>query len=185
MAVKAQVYKLELQIADLRRQYYDDFSFTLVQHPSETVRRMLARVLVFSLCAHPDLQMTRGLSTEDEPDLWRRDTNGRVLDWVELGQVDRKRIRKAVSVSDQIGIFGYDPRAAKVWWQKNEAELARIDRLAVGLIDLPTEDHLTGLVDRHLQLHCTIDEENLLLSSGNEALEIAYTVLKQATKTGK
>ena len=71
MADKATIHKAELQISDLDRHYYQTHQLTLAQHPSETVDRLMVRLLCFALYADPELNFGRGVSTDDEPDLWR------------------------------------------------------------------------------------------------------------------
>jgi uncharacterized protein YaeQ len=43
MALKATIYKAQLQIADMDRALYADHSVTLARHPSETDERMMVR----------------------------------------------------------------------------------------------------------------------------------------------
>ena len=92
MALKATVYKVELQISDMDRHYYGTHALTLALHPSETEQRLMVRVLAFALLAEEGLSFGRGLSTEDEPDLWRRSLTGEIEQWIELGQPDESRV---------------------------------------------------------------------------------------------
>ncbi len=55
MALKATVYKADLQISDMDKQYYQNHALTVAQHPSETLERMMIRLMVFALHAHEDL----------------------------------------------------------------------------------------------------------------------------------
>ncbi|HET8708348.1 MAG TPA: YaeQ family protein, partial [Pseudomonadales bacterium] len=51
MALKATIYKAEVNIADMDRHYYQSHSLTIACHPSETMERMMVRVLAFALNA--------------------------------------------------------------------------------------------------------------------------------------
>jgi uncharacterized protein YaeQ len=73
MALKSTIFKAELQIADLERNYYQNHTLTVARHPSETDERMMVRVLAFAMYADSALTFGKGLSAEDEPDLWRKD----------------------------------------------------------------------------------------------------------------
>ncbi len=95
MALKATIFKAELQIADMDRNYYRDHSLTLARHPSETDERLMVRLLVFALHAGEALSFGRGLSAEDEPDLWERDLTGSITTWIDVGLPDERRLRKA------------------------------------------------------------------------------------------
>ncbi|MEQ8514334.1 MAG: YaeQ family protein, partial [Chromatocurvus sp.] len=95
MALKSSVFRLTLQLADLDRQLYRDFPLTIARHPSETDARMMLRVLAFALHADDQLAFGRGISTDDEPDLWLRALDGTIETWIELGAPDPDRLRKA------------------------------------------------------------------------------------------
>src|SRR6476659_3505020 len=118
MAPKATVVKAELQVTDMDRHYYASNNLTLAQHPSETVERLMVRLLAFALHADERLEFGRGLSDEDEPALWRRDRTGEIEQWIELGQPDESRIRKACGRAQQVVVVNYGGRAADVWEQE-------------------------------------------------------------------
>ena len=88
MAPNATIYKAEVQVSDMDRHYYATHALTLARHPSETEERLMVRLLAFMLHADERLEFGRGLSTEDEPDLWRKDYGGEIEQWIELGQPD-------------------------------------------------------------------------------------------------
>lgn len=115
MALKSTIYKASLQIADMDRNYYHDHMLTIAKHPSETDERMMLRILVFALNAHDDLVFTKGLSTDNEPDLWQKKLNGDIERWIDLGQPDEKRIRKACGLSNQVLIYCYSGSSADIW----------------------------------------------------------------------
>ena len=78
MALKSTVFKAEIQVADLDRQHFGDYALTLARHPSETDQRMMVRLMAFILNASETLVFGRGLSTEDEADLWDCDATGSI-----------------------------------------------------------------------------------------------------------
>src|SRR6266542_2837271 len=112
MATNATIFKATLHIADMDRQYYEDHSLTLARHPSETDERMMVRLLAFAMHAHEALSFGRGLSTEDEPDLWQKDLTGLIERWIEVGQREEKNIRQACGRAKQVVIYTYGGRAA-------------------------------------------------------------------------
>ena len=116
MALKATIFKVELALADLDRNLYDTFNLTLARHPSENDARMMVRLLAFAGCADPALAFGRGLSTDDEPDLWRRDLTGAVEQWILVGLPDEREVRKACGRAAEVVVFAYGDKAADVWW---------------------------------------------------------------------
>ena len=88
MAIKSTIFKAELQIANMDSNYYHDHALTIAQHPSETDERMMVRVLAFALHADEALSFGKGLSADDEPDLWRKDLTGAIDLWIAGGLPD-------------------------------------------------------------------------------------------------
>ena len=95
MALKATIYKANIELADMDRNYYDSFQLTIAQHPSETEQRLMVRLIAYILNAHPDLKFGKGLSDEDEASIWQINYSSEINVWVELGQPDKKRLKKA------------------------------------------------------------------------------------------
>lgn len=177
MALKATISKAELNIADMNRNYYHSHHLTLAQHPSETDERMMIRLVAFALHAHEDLTFTKGLSTEDEPDIWQKDLIDHIVLWIDLGQIDEKRIKKACGKSDQVVIYTYQSRSAKPWWQKIELAMKRFDNLSVMEIETLSETPIESLVQRSMQLQCNIQDNAVYLSSAAGEVELRINKL--------
>jgi uncharacterized protein YaeQ len=180
MASNATVFKAALQISDVDRNYYQDHALTLARHPSETDERMMVRLLAFVLHAHEALSFGRGLSTEDEPDLWKRDLTGVIELWIVVGQPDEKSIRQACGRAKLVFVYTYGGRGADLWWEQNRAKLARLENLAV--MNLPPDGsrNLAKLAQRDMRLQCTIQDGLILIGDGNNSVQIELTVLKGA-----
>jgi uncharacterized protein YaeQ len=172
MAPKATIYKAELQVSDMDRHYYATHALTLAQHPSETSERLMVRLLAFALHADERLEFGRGLSTDDEPDLWRKSLTGEIEQWIELGQPDEQRIRKACGRARQVVVIGYSGRSAEIWWDKIAAGLARSKNLTVIDIPIATVQALAALADRNMQLQCLIQDGHAQLMSEKSSVSI-------------
>jgi uncharacterized protein YaeQ len=179
MATKATVLKAELQISDMNRHYYGSHALTIAQHPSETEERLMVRLLAFALHASESLAFTRGISTEDEPDLWDKDLTEHITQWIDLGQPDEKRIRKACGRADEVTIYTYQPRNAGPWWEKNKQILQRFEHLSVAAIDI-VQGGLAELCDRNMSLQCSIQDDAVYLSNDSHEVEIAVRFFKDA-----
>jgi uncharacterized protein YaeQ len=165
MAPKATVVKVELQVSDMDRHYYATHMLTLAQHPSETDERLMVRLLAFALFADERLEFGRGLSSEDEADLWRRDYTGDIEQWIDLGQPDESRIKKACGRAQQVVVVNYSGNGAGIWWDKVGASLSRIKNLTV--IDIPAAsvDALATLIQRGMRLNCLVQDGEVQLMS--------------------
>lgn len=180
MALKATIFKSRLQITDLDRNYYQAHTLTLARHPSETDERMMVRLLAFVRHASESLTFTRGLSTVEEPDLWQHDPAGNIDLWIDLGQPDEKRIRKACSLARQVCIYCYSGHSAALWWERLGSRLAHLHNLTV--INLPSRDSqaLAGLAQRSMQLQCTIQDGQLWLGDAERTVEVNPEIWQQA-----
>lgn len=182
MALKSTVVKAELQISDMDRHYYATHNLTVAQHPSETDARLMVRLLAFAMYADERLEFGRGLSQDDEPDLWRKELTGEIVLWIDLGQPDEARIRKACGRSRQVVLFTYGGRSSDIWWEKNAASLARSRNLTV--IDIPIEvvEQLTVMMVRGMRLNVMIQDGELQVLGGDVTIDIKPVVRQAATQ---
>jgi len=172
MALKSTIYKAECQIADIDRAYYQPHNLTIALHPSETEERMRVRLLAFVMNAHERLQFTKGLSTDDEPDLWQLSLTGDIELWITVGMPDEKHIRKASSRADKVIIYSYGGRNT-VWWKQIQPKLERFSNLTV--INLPKEatDQIAPLVKRVMQLQISLQDGQIWIT---DELQTAHIV---------
>ena len=166
------------------RHHYETHALTLARHPSETDERMMVRILAFALYADAALAFGRGLSTEDEPALWKKDLTGAIDLWIDVGQPDEKEIRKACGRSTEVVVVTYGGAVAEVWWEKNRSKLERLDNLSV--LNLRPEESraLAALVTqakRSMILQASIDEGAVLLTGEGEAINLHPRQFKAAT----
>lgn len=178
MALKSTIFKAELHIADLDQNYYGSHALTIAQHPSETDERMMLRLLAFALNASETLEFGRGISDEDEPALWQRSLTGEVERWIDLGQPDEKRLKKAANTAGEAVVYAYGARGAEVWWQGVSSQAARHGNLKVYAIEADTMTALAGLTERTMQLHVTIQEGAITVSSEAGSVEVALKALQ-------
>ena len=178
MALKATIFKAVVQIADMDRSYYHDHPLTIARHPSETDERMMVRLLAFALHANEALSFGRGLSSDDEPDIWEKDLTGSIRTWIDVGQPDERRIRKACGRADRVFVYTYSSTGRNVWWEQNEGSLERLDNLTV--INLPTlaTRELAGLANRNMRLTCTVQENHVWLADERRSVSVEPETLK-------
>ena len=181
MALTATIFKAALQIADMDRNYYRDHAVTIARHPSETDERMMVRLLAFVRHASEALAFGRGLSAEDEPDLWQRDLTGAIELWVDVGLPDAKEVRRACGRARQVAVYAYGGRAAELWWAQNRDALERPDNLTVVNVPQEASRALAGLAQRNMQLHCTLQEGQVWIGDGTGAVEIGLETWKAAS----
>lgn len=176
MALKSTIYKAELNIANLDTHYYQQHSLTLARHPSETEERLMVRLLAFALFANEALTFGKGLSDEDEPDLWQKDLTGAIELWIDVGLPDERKIRKACGRSEKVAIVLYGGRIADMWWEQNSKALLKLDNLTI--INLPDTEALTQACTRNMDVSCTMQDGSVLVSHATGSFDVTPIVLK-------
>lgn len=124
MALKPTIYKFKISVSDFNQDAFEDLDLTLAQHPSETLERMLARVLVYCLNNQEGLQFTKGLSSTDEPDLWLKNLQGDIELWIEVGEPKPERIKKASRMAKQVMVYSFNSKSP-VWWKQEQKEFLK------------------------------------------------------------
>jgi uncharacterized protein YaeQ len=176
MAIKSTIYKIDLQIADMDRHYYANHSLTLARHPSETDERLMVRLIAFMLFATDTHAFGKGLSDDEEPDLWQKDLTGAIELWIDVGLPDEREVRKACGRSKQVAVVLYGGRVADMWWDNNKKALLKQNNLTV--INLPDTQEIADIASRGMAISCTIQDKEIMLGHATGSVEIKPVILK-------
>ncbi len=178
MALKATICKAELGVSDIDRGVYGDFPLTIARHPSETDERMMVRVLAFALNAHERLEFGKGISSEDEPALWRRDLTGSIDQWIDVGLPEERLLRRACGKASDVLLYTYGGRGVDVWWGQNGRDLSKQERLSV--IDVPqvASRELALMAARAMALNVTIQDGQIFFADAERVVNVELRTLK-------
>lgn len=176
MAIKSTIYKIDLQVADMDRNYYAAHNLTVARHPSETDERLMVRLIAYALYANEALTFGKGLSEDDEPDLWQKDLTGAIERWIDVGLPDEREIRKACGRAEKVAVVLYGGRVVEMWWNQNSKALLKLNNLSV--INLPETQGLAEIAARNLSISCTIQDGHILLGHEKGSMEISPITLK-------
>lgn len=166
MALSATVFKAELSIADMDKHYYATHNLTVAQHPSENDARMMLRILAYGLYARENLGFGKGVSTDDEPDLWAKSLSDEVQLWIDLGHLDEKRLRKCCGRADEVVMLTYAGSSSEIWWKQNKSTYARFKNLTVLNISEAAVEQMSELAARTMQLQLTVQDGDYVLGNG-------------------
>lgn len=179
MALKATIYKADLQIADMDRHYYADHALTIARHPSETDERMMVRLLMYALHAQEGIAFTKGLFDVDEPEVWVKDLTGEIRLWIDIGQPDETRLRKACGRAKQVVVVCHSS-SCEMWWKQIENKLAKLGNLVVLQLAAETSQALAALTERTMQLQCLVQDSEVWISTDAARIQIELKLLKTA-----
>ena len=166
---------MKISLSDLNRDYYDSLNLTLAQHPSETLERMMVRVLAYCINAHEYLAFTKGLSEVDEPDLWVRTLDDQVALWIDVGEPAADRVKKATRLAKAVKVYSFNTKS-NVWWSQGQP---KFEALEASYFNFPWEDiqQLAKLVERTMDFSVTITGDSAYIATESNACEVAWSPL--------
>jgi uncharacterized protein YaeQ len=170
MAQKSTIYKVDLSISDMDRHYYETHKLTVAKHPSETDERLMVRIIAFALNAHAQLEMTRGISTDDEPDIWQKSLSGALELWIALGLPSEKILRQSCAKADKVILYPYGGRTADLWWDKIKHSTARFNNLQVINFSETDTSALAQLIHRSMRLQINIQDGAVMVSGEDKII---------------
>lgn len=178
MALKPTIFKFDVALADMDRNCYESLTLTVAQHPSETLERMMVRVLARCLHHHEQLTFTRGLSENDEPDLWRHSLDGRIELWIEAGEPSLDRLKKASRLSEAVVVYSFNTRS-DVWWRQLEEKLTP-GTATVFRFDWNQVATLARLIGRTGELSISINRPSLYVATLEGETELILETLSES-----
>lgn len=176
MALKATIYKADLNIANMDDHIYADYQLTLAQHPSETIERLMVRILAYARYADVQLEFTKDLFETDEPALWQKDLTGLLEKWIEVGCPSEDKVKKASARCKRVAIVTYGSQAQD-WWQKN-TKIKTLNNVEVWQLAAPTSEALEQLCERTMQLQLNIMNGEWTLLSDKGQIDIQWQQLQ-------
>ncbi|UGA57535.1 YaeQ family protein [Vibrio sp. VB16] len=176
MALKPTIYKFRVALTDINNDYYDSLSLTIAQHPSESLQRMMARVVAFSMNAQPDLSFTKGLSNIEEPDIWHKTLDDQISLWIDVGEPDPERVKKSTRLARKVRVYSFNTKS-DVWWKQNANKLNLL-KAEVYKFDAEGIETLATYVKRTMDFSIMLSGNTVFVSTENGDCEIEWRELK-------
>ncbi len=177
MAIKPTIYKLKIDLSDLNRDLYESFSLTIARHPSETMERMMVRVLAFCLNAKEQLVFCKGLSDTDEPDLWCHSLDGTLELWIDVGEPAPDRVKKASRMAQRVCVYSFNHKAP-TWWQQNSDQLTPLS-VDVFRFDWDQVRALAAISERGMEFSVTLSGDSVYIASELGECELLLEALQE------
>jgi len=176
MALKPTIYKLKLALSDLDREVYQTSNLTIARHPSETLERMMVRVMAFCFNASDQLVFCKGLSDTEEPDLWLHSLDGNLELWIEVGEPAIDRIKKATRVASEVKVYCFNSKAS-TWWELNSASLSALSA-KIFQFQWNEIQALANMVNRSMDASVTISEGSAYVATEQGECEVLLRLLQ-------
>ncbi len=176
MALKPTIYKFKIALTDLDRNYYDTLNLTVARHPSETMERMMARILAFCINAQDNLSFTKGLSTAEEPDIWARTLDNQVSLWIDVGEPASDRIKKARGLASTVKVYSFNTKS-DVWWNQEREKFSPLNAY-VFRFPWDKTQALAALVQRTMDISVTITDDSAYIATESGECEVPWATLQ-------
>lgn len=176
MALKPIIFKLKVMLSDLDRDHYESLAMTIAQHPSETTERMMIRMLAFCINAQERLSFTKGLSAPDEPDIWARSLDDRMLVWIDVGEPNFDRIKKASRIAQSVKVYSFNSKA-EVWWNQEHKKFSDLP-VDVFRFDWHGAQALAAMAQRTMDLSMTLSGNCAYVTAENGDCEVSWQPLQ-------
>jgi len=180
MAIKPTIYKLDISLSDLNRDIFESTNLTLARHPSETMERMMVRVLAFCLNTRERLVFCKGLSDTDEPDLWAHSLDGTLQLWIDVGEPSVDRIKKSSRIAQRVCVYSFNHKAT-TWWQQNQEQLAKLP-VSIYRFDWEQVRSLASISERGMEMSVTLSDNSLYVASETGECELLLETLQDTEK---
>lgn len=170
MALQATPYKVNLNLTDTDRGVYENLRLTVARHPSENAQRLCTRLLAYALWYGEDLAFGRGLSDVDEPALWQKSLDGRVLHWIEVGLPDAERLTWCSRRAERVSLLAYGN--TRVWAGRVLPAVAGLSNLSVAALPSEALDALAQDLPRTIDWSVMITDGVLYVSDQRGQFEL-------------
>ena len=172
VALTSTMHRFHVELSDVDRGVYESLDLRVAQHPSESVRRMLARVLAYLLAYEEGIDFGRGLSDPGEPAVAVKDLTGRLRAFIDVGFPSPERLHRASKTGARVAVYVYAEKPLKSWL----ADLAKAtihQRAALEIWLLPGEllDDLESRVERTVRWNVTVSDGRLYIECGDHTAE--------------
>ncbi len=172
--------RFEIELSDSDRGVYDALDLRVAQHPSESERYLVARVLARVLEHGEGVDFSRGLAVGEEPALWQHDLRGDLQAWIEIGNPSTDRLHKASKSGARIVVYTWKA-PEQLALDIAAAGIHRGDEVAIHVLEPTLLDAIVATLDRNNRWQLAVSGGTLYLSVGGRAVEGALRTLAAAT----
>lgn len=167
VARTATVYRLNIDLSDVDRGKYESLEFRVAQHPSESVERLVTRILAYVLLHEERLEFGRGVSDADEPALWTHDLTGQLAHWIDVGAPSAPRIHAASKRAQRVTIVCHKGRDSLLR-EMSGKRVHDAQHIEVLYLESSFVSELAGALDRNAKWGVLFHDGHLSVTIGEQ-----------------
>lgn len=171
MALPATLRRFTITLADADRGVYETLDWRVPQHPSESERHLVARVLARTLEHTEGLEFSKGgLSDDDEPALVQKNLRGEWMAWIEIGSPAPDRLHRASKLAPRVVVYAWK-NVDQLVEAITEADIHRAEELAIRQLPPELLDGVAATLDRQNAWDLSVTGGQLYLTIGAKLFE--------------
>jgi uncharacterized protein YaeQ len=175
MALPATMRRFDIALADSDRGVYEQLELRVAQHPSESDRYLVARVMARALEHGEGLEFSKaGVSDDTEPALVQRDLRGDWVAWIEVGSPTPDRLHKATKAAPRVVVYAWkapDALVAAIL----ERKVYKADTIELNALGADLLDTVAKTLDRNNKWELAVSGGQLYLTINGTLFEGAVT----------
>jgi uncharacterized protein YaeQ len=169
LALTANIYNLDIDLADSDRGVYETLALRIARHPSESAEYLVARVLAYAIEFTEGIEFSRGICDPDDPAIAVRDLTGALRAWIDIGSPDAARLHKASKLAPRVAVYTHKDVAQVVRNLAGE-RIHRAEALELYAIDRHLIAALAARLERRMAFSVSINERELYISIGADTI---------------
>ena len=169
------MHDFNIEFSDVDRGENGVLQSTIVRHPTETEGQLVARLLAYLLYYESDLEFVSKSGTDDEPELWSKGVDDKVVHWVDVGLPDRDRLVNASRHAQRVGLVAWG-EALHDWEFQHILNLRCVPNLSVISLNQKFINSLVTRLEPFIQWSATIYLGSLCVRVGGETFK---TVIRE------
>lgn len=176
MATKPTIYKLNIAISDFNRNYYDSIQLTVALHPSETVERMMARIIAYCLNSQENMAFSKGLAAVEEPDIWVKSLDDQIKLWIDMGEPIPDRVKKSSRLAPAVKVYSFNSKS-NTWWEQNKSKMQPFNNVQFYQFDWSQMQVLASFVERTMDWSISISGDSAYIAAEGKECELTVREL--------
>lgn len=175
MALPATMRRFTIQLSDADRGVYEELDWRVAQHPSESDRYLVARIVARALEHGDGLEFSKGgVSDDDEPAVVQRDLRGDLKAWIEVGSPTADRLHKATKAAPRVVVYTWKSIEA-LTEAIRERKTHRADDIQLRGLDPDWLDRIAAKLERNNAWDLSVSGGSIYLTIGKDLLETAIS----------
>ena len=171
MALPATMRRFTISLSDVDRGVYEQLEWRVAQHPSESERYLVARVVARALEHAEGLEFSKGgVSDDEEPALVQRDLRGDLVAWIEIGSPTAERLHKAAKASPRVAVYTWKS-ASQLAEAMAERKVHRAEHIELRELDPDWLDRVASTLDRNNTWDLSVTGGSIYLTIDGDLFE--------------